>query len=598
MSQHPADVFRTSCGAAAPLELIVRGPGAAAEKHVFEQPFVLVGRHERNSLRLDDEAVSRQHAYLQQIGGRVFCVDLGSRTGVRWGGEARPAGWLRPGQGVQIGPFTVELAAPAAEGPGEGAAENGNPLQDKTGDPQSLPRVTLEAGDVALARLCMNRELVLVGNSQDCRIRVRDNRVARHCCSLVRTPQGVWLVDLLPEAGVSVNGQLPRSALLKHGERVHVGPYVIRIWYPDVAPETPPPAPEEHAAGLPEPAADEASAHVTSLRAELDEARERLRDAEALRQQLADIREECERLRAEASALEDQAAGMTLLQARLELAEAGARDLDVVRGERDRLHAETQDLKARFDAHSADREQQVGRLAADLQAAAAERDRLHSEHQTTRQSAEQASARLSDLENALTAAAADAADREQQASRLAADLQAAAAERDRLHSEHQTSRESAEQAWAKVSELERSLTESAAAHEAALAEANTHRESERRALEAELTRERQARDDAVQAAARDAQVQTRGPGEWRPEAVEQQLIWERGLLQAQCEQLRQQVGALQADRERLAAQLAQAEAHLGEAAARSDDAALTAEQQRRQQALRDQVFVQFPGRRP
>src|SRR5262250_2729151 len=111
MSQHPTDLFRTSCGATAPLELRVRGPGwAGGERRVFEHPFVLVGRDERSCLRLEDAEVSRRHAYLQQLGGRVFCVDLGSRTGLRWDGEPRSAGWLRPEQGVQIGPFTLELA--------------------------------------------------------------------------------------------------------------------------------------------------------------------------------------------------------------------------------------------------------------------------------------------------------------------------------------------------------------------------------------------------------------------------------------------------------------------------------------------------------
>src|SRR5262245_38574203 len=48
-SQQPTDLFRASCGATTPLELIVRGPGVeGGERRVFEQPFVLVGRHERN----------------------------------------------------------------------------------------------------------------------------------------------------------------------------------------------------------------------------------------------------------------------------------------------------------------------------------------------------------------------------------------------------------------------------------------------------------------------------------------------------------------------------------------------------------------------
>src|SRR5262249_8158659 len=121
MSQYPTDVFRTSCGATAPLVLNVSGPGRpGGERRGFGNPFAMAGRDERSVRRMEDGGVRRQPAYLQQLGGRIFCVDLGSRRGIRWGGEARPAGWLRPGQGVQIGPFTVEPAAAARAGKGPG----------------------------------------------------------------------------------------------------------------------------------------------------------------------------------------------------------------------------------------------------------------------------------------------------------------------------------------------------------------------------------------------------------------------------------------------------------------------------------------------
>jgi pSer/pThr/pTyr-binding forkhead associated (FHA) protein len=567
MSQHPTDVFRTSCGATAPLELNVSGPGwAGAERRVFEHPFLLVGRHERSCLRLEDDAVSRQHAYLQQLGGKVFCVDLGSRTGVRWGGEARPAGWLRPGQGVQIGPYTLELATAtrAGEGPGDCVAEDWDPLRDRASDPRFLPLVTVEAGNEVLARLCLNRALVLVGSSPACRIRLRDPRVWRYHCSLLRTPQGVWLVDLLHGAGACLNGQSVPWALVKDGDRLQVGPYVLRVWYPDARTKTPPPGLAEIPAGAPvrpaedtsdsgqpsqdrggpEPAAAEASALVATLRAELDQAREHQRDAEALRQQLADSQAECDRLREQAGALEAQVAGMAFLQARLEAAEASERELDAVRGERDRWHAEARDLQARLASAESDREQ-LGRLAADLGAAQAERDRLQAEQQT--------------------------------------------------------SRHSAEQALARVSELERALTEAAAAHEAALAQVRAGWESERQALKADLERERQTHEGGDQAAIRDVRAQAAEREEWRQrlEAAEQQLVWERGLFKLQSEQLRKQAGGLQAERDRLVVRLAEAELRLRAAEARSpDEAGDAAElQQRLLEAARDQVFVQLSGPR-
>jgi pSer/pThr/pTyr-binding forkhead associated (FHA) protein len=567
MSQHPTDVFRTSCGATAPLELKVLGPGgASSERRVFEHPFVLVGRHEGNCLRLKDEAVSRQHAYLQQFGGRVFCVDLGSRTGIRWEGVPRPAGWLCPEQGVQIGPYTLELATTAwgGEEPKDWAAEGWDPLQDGGGDPRFLPHVTVEVGNQVRGRLRMSQALVLVGSSPACRIRLRDAAVSKYHCSLLRTPQGVWLIDLLPRTGACLNGQLLRWALVKDGDRLQVGSYVLRVSYPEVRTETPSPTVVAIPAGTPvqpandtsesgqqpsqdqgglEPAATEVSVLVVTLQAELDQARERQRDAEVLRQQLADSQAECNRLREQACALEVQVAGMASLQTRLEAAEASARELDVVRGERDRWQAEAQNLQARLRSDAASQEQ-LGRLGADLHAAQVERDRLQTERQTSRHLAEQTCARVSDLE--------------------------------------------------------RALTEAAAAHETALEEARACWESERQALAAHLERERQTHDGAVQAAICDVQARVAAERqEWRQrrEAAEQQLVWERGLFQVQSEQIRQQAGSLQAERDRLVARLAQAELRLRAAEDRSpDEAGPTAElQELRQQAARDQVFVQLSG---
>src|SRR5205823_2199636 len=79
-----ADTFRTGCGAAAPLRLGCGPVGQPPEQvRAFETPFVLVGRDERNDLVLAHQAVSRRHAYLQLLGGRLFCLDLKSRYGVR-----------------------------------------------------------------------------------------------------------------------------------------------------------------------------------------------------------------------------------------------------------------------------------------------------------------------------------------------------------------------------------------------------------------------------------------------------------------------------------------------------------------------------------
>src|SRR4051794_31811439 len=98
--------FLHACGAAGPLVLSVETPGTSGgESRAFDQPFVLVGRDPRCDLRLTDPEVSDRHAYFQLVGGRLVCVDLGSRTGVHQAGRCRRLLDVTTDQPVRIGPY-------------------------------------------------------------------------------------------------------------------------------------------------------------------------------------------------------------------------------------------------------------------------------------------------------------------------------------------------------------------------------------------------------------------------------------------------------------------------------------------------------------
>jgi hypothetical protein len=211
---------------------------------------------------------------------------------------------------------------------------------------------------------------------------------------------------------------------------------------------------------------------------------------------------ECVRLRDRERTLEIRVAEAASLQARLEAAEASARELQA---ERDRWQNEAQKLQ--------------------------------------------------------TSIASDST-KQEQLDRLAADLHAAQVERDRLHTQKQASQQLVEQACARVTELERELADAAAASDTAVAEARAGWESQRQALEARLERERQANNEATQAAIRDVEARAAEEREkWRQriEDAEMQLISERKASQEQSEQLRQQFVILQAERDHLAARLSQVE---------------------------------------
>src|SRR4051812_37792490 len=182
-----------------PLHLDLEGP--AADRRSLPQPFAVIGRDPRSDVPLDDKQVSRRHAYLQVVAGRVFCADLGSRTGTHRPDGAGTAGWLEADQAIRIGPYTLRprggdrvVLAPGA---------------------LALPEITLEflGRTTGPMHWAMRRALVLVGRSPDCGVPLPIPDVSKHHCSLVRTPMGLWVVDLLGR-GIRVNGEAVRCARL------------------------------------------------------------------------------------------------------------------------------------------------------------------------------------------------------------------------------------------------------------------------------------------------------------------------------------------------------------------------------------------------
>jgi pSer/pThr/pTyr-binding forkhead associated (FHA) protein len=228
-SPHESDLFFQSCGRRAGLTLEVERQGQrGAEPHPLELPFALLGRDERNQVCLADADVSRRHAYLQVLAGAVYCVDLASRTGVRWDGEPRLAGWVTAEGTLQIGPFFLRLseATPPAPTPVEGRAPC-DPMAADSPDAPPAPAWSLELPGGMRWRI--NRGLTLVGRSSRCKLRPNTHGASQFHCSLVRTDEGLWVVDLLSRRGTHVNGQRVAWSRLEEGDELRVGRVVLRL---------------------------------------------------------------------------------------------------------------------------------------------------------------------------------------------------------------------------------------------------------------------------------------------------------------------------------------------------------------------------------
>ena len=200
----PLERFRKACGLGAPMTLSYRSARSPAEEpSTFDAPwpFVRIGRSPKNELTLTDGQVSRRHAYLQAVGGRVVGIDLKSRTQTSWGDppEPRPWGWLDPAVAMQIGPYRIERTDRPPEGglsdvPLSFRPDGGRGI-GRGFDPAICVRAALPGGRGRVTWEIPGL-LALVGREDHCQLVLDDESISRMHACLVRTPMGTWVVDL------------------------------------------------------------------------------------------------------------------------------------------------------------------------------------------------------------------------------------------------------------------------------------------------------------------------------------------------------------------------------------------------------------------
>jgi anti-anti-sigma regulatory factor len=197
-------------------------------------PFALIGRDESCACRLDHAEVSRRHAYLQAVYGRIFCVDLGSRTGTHWGETAQKSGWLDPGSQVRIGPYQIQVVDSIGLGAPNGPfPENFSPLDPYAGQFGPLPHVELEIlnGTSPSTEMPITRLMTLVGSSPRCKLRLQHASVAKVECSLLWLSDGLWVVDLSGRGHARLRGKILRCARLENEQILRLGRFHLRVRY-------------------------------------------------------------------------------------------------------------------------------------------------------------------------------------------------------------------------------------------------------------------------------------------------------------------------------------------------------------------------------
>ncbi len=206
-----------------------------AEPQLVElaQPFAVVGRADEADITLEGDDVSFRHAYLQRLAGRVFCIDLSSKTGTYWGEKRRYSGWLSPRKAVRIGGYSLFVRDDPADGVEPGNGEQTNLPAAQLDGLDRAGRYVLEFFDDSLPEPIreIKHEIALVGRSSKCQIQVDDESVSRVHCALVPTVEGLLVVDLLGRGGTRVDHKRIRWSYVEAGSVLKIGRYEMSVWH-------------------------------------------------------------------------------------------------------------------------------------------------------------------------------------------------------------------------------------------------------------------------------------------------------------------------------------------------------------------------------
>jgi pSer/pThr/pTyr-binding forkhead associated (FHA) protein len=230
MNQLSIDRLQEACGTTGQLRACIESEGTSGvvEKSFF-LPCLLAGRDPNTDLFLDDAQVSQRHAFFQILGGRLFAVDLRSRTGTHWESGSKNSGWVEPGETIRIGPFRVRFDGDGLKR-ASAAVADWDPLTSPAPELADMPDVTLEflQGPTRPMAWRVNQALTLIGRANECGICLRDPSVSFFHGYLLRTPSGTWVIDLFSRAGILLNGRRIRWGRLDAGDQLQVGNFLLR----------------------------------------------------------------------------------------------------------------------------------------------------------------------------------------------------------------------------------------------------------------------------------------------------------------------------------------------------------------------------------
>jgi pSer/pThr/pTyr-binding forkhead associated (FHA) protein len=210
--------------------LIVKFQGTVVQVHEVTKSSIRIGRRPGNDIRIDNLAVSGNHAKIEKVDGSYIIVDLKSTNGTYVNNKKILQAKLNHMDEITIGRHTIvfedetqvtrpqetpsEIRGPQEE-PEKTAPVQGPPPQGRLKflEPEGKPEILLKKG------------LTVIGKKEDADIKLKGLFDPKVAALIARGPSGYSIIP--QEKGkVKLNGSaISERAELKDGDVIEVGPY-------------------------------------------------------------------------------------------------------------------------------------------------------------------------------------------------------------------------------------------------------------------------------------------------------------------------------------------------------------------------------------
>jgi pSer/pThr/pTyr-binding forkhead associated (FHA) protein len=225
-------------------KLILQFKGAFIQEQEIDKPSILIGRREGNDIKIDNLAVSGNHAKIQKVNDSYLIVDLKSTNGTFVNRKKVVQAKLNHEDEIIIGKHTLifeheeqaglkkekqEEAHPEPEPQEKDAAPNDKGLPEKsqkvqTGKIETAASINFISEPIGPAEIKLTKKLTIIGKREDADIKLKGAFAPKVAAMISKKPSGFSILPSEEKSKVKVNGdQISKQTDLSDGDIIEVG---------------------------------------------------------------------------------------------------------------------------------------------------------------------------------------------------------------------------------------------------------------------------------------------------------------------------------------------------------------------------------------